>query len=38
METPTQRLDALRPKIEELMRIGGTPGLSLGVMHHGAQV
>ncbi|KAK4238672.1 beta-lactamase/transpeptidase-like protein [Achaetomium macrosporum] len=31
------RLDALRPKIEELMRIGRTPGLSLGVMHQGDQ-
>jgi CubicO group peptidase (beta-lactamase class C family) len=38
MESLTHRLDALRPKIEELMRIGGTPGLSLGVMHHGTQV
>nr|ODN86267.1 hypothetical protein L203_04387 [Cryptococcus depauperatus CBS 7841] len=32
------RLDALRPKIEELMRIGGTPGLSLSVMHEGNPV
>ncbi|KAI1178439.1 putative D-aminoacylase [Nemania sp. FL0916] len=32
------RLDALRPKIEEIMRIGGTPGLSLGVMHQGERV
>ncbi|KAK4141290.1 beta-lactamase/transpeptidase-like protein [Dichotomopilus funicola] len=38
MESLTSRLDALRPKIEELMRIGGTPGLSLGVMHQGTQV
>lgn len=32
------RLDALRPKIEEVMRIGGTPGLSIGIVHHGEQV
>ncbi|KAK3293559.1 beta-lactamase/transpeptidase-like protein [Chaetomium fimeti] len=38
METLTSRLDALRPNIKELMRIGGTPGLSLGVMHQGDQV
>ncbi|KAH6848208.1 beta-lactamase/transpeptidase-like protein [Chaetomium sp. MPI-CAGE-AT-0009] len=29
MTTLVPRLDALRPKIEELMRIGGTPGLSV---------
>jgi CubicO group peptidase (beta-lactamase class C family) len=38
METLTQRLDAPRPKIEELTRIGSTPGVSIGAMHHGAQV
>ncbi|KAH0840709.1 hypothetical protein AYO21_00637 [Fonsecaea monophora] len=38
MASLSSRLDALRPKVEELMRIGGTPGLSLGVMHHGNQV
>lgn len=38
MKSLTSRLDALRPKIEELMRIGGTPGLSLGVMDQGTQV
>lgn len=31
------QLDALRPQIEELMRIGGTPGLSLGILHQGDQ-
>ncbi|KAJ8125688.1 hypothetical protein O1611_g7950 [Lasiodiplodia mahajangana] len=36
-DLPT-RIDALRPKIEELMHIGGTPGLSLGVMHRGERV
>lgn len=34
----SSRIDALRPKIEELMRIGGTPGLSLGIMHQGERV
>lgn len=38
MPTLSSRFDALRPKIEELMRIGGTPGLSLGIMHQGKQV
>ncbi|KIW79480.1 hypothetical protein Z517_06092 [Fonsecaea pedrosoi CBS 271.37] len=38
MASLSSRLDALRPKVEELMRIGGTPGLSLDVMHHGNQV
>ncbi|KAI9715196.1 MAG: hypothetical protein M1828_001022 [Chrysothrix sp. TS-e1954] len=32
------RLDALRPTIEKLMRIGGTPGLSLGLLHRGSHV
>lgn len=32
------RLDGLRSKIEELMRIGGTPGLSLGIIHNGERV
>jgi CubicO group peptidase (beta-lactamase class C family) len=31
----TSRLHALRPKIEELMRIGDTPGLFLGMMEFG---
>jgi CubicO group peptidase (beta-lactamase class C family) len=35
MEDLRTRLDALRPKTEDLMRIGGMPGLSLGVMHQG---
>jgi CubicO group peptidase (beta-lactamase class C family) len=38
MASLSSRLDALRPKIEELMRLGGTPGLILGVMHQGNQV
>ena len=38
MASLSSRLDALKPNIEELMRIGGTPGLSLGVMQHGEQV
>lgn len=33
-----QRLSGLSPKIEELMRIGGTAGLSLGILHHGKSV
>nr|ODN97871.1 hypothetical protein L204_03296 [Cryptococcus depauperatus CBS 7855] len=36
MANLSSRLDALRPKIEELMRIGGTPGLSLSIMHEGS--
>ncbi len=32
------RLNALRPTIEKLMSIGGTPGLSLGVMHKGSPI
>ncbi len=32
------RLTALRPKIEKLMQIGGTAGLSLGVLHHGKPI
>lgn len=38
VEDLTSRLDALGPKIEEIMSIGGTPGLSLGVMHRGNRV
>lgn len=33
--TLTSQLHALRPKIEALMRIGGAPGLSLGMLEHG---
>ncbi|KAJ5827588.1 hypothetical protein N7447_004351 [Penicillium robsamsonii] len=36
-ELPT-RLNGLRPTIEELMRIGGTPGLSLAVISKGEPV
>ncbi|KAJ5199240.1 hypothetical protein N7491_000204 [Penicillium cf. griseofulvum] len=32
------RLDRLRPTIEDLMRIGGTPGLSLAVMSGGSTI
>ncbi|KAK4641701.1 hypothetical protein QC761_0076800 [Podospora bellae-mahoneyi] len=38
MDSLPSRLDSLRPKILELVRIGGAPGLSLGAMHHGTQV
>ncbi|KAF2804960.1 beta-lactamase/transpeptidase-like protein [Mytilinidion resinicola] len=38
MANLSTRLDALRATIEKLMSIGGTPGLSLGVMHQGRQV
>nr|POE77995.1 protein flp [Quercus suber] len=34
----SSRLELLRPEIEELMRIGGTVGLTMGVMHHGSSV
>ena len=34
----TERLAALGPKIEKLMSIGGTAGLSLGILHHGQPV
>ena len=33
-----QRLSGLNPKIEKIMRIGGTAGLSLGILHHGKSV
>jgi CubicO group peptidase (beta-lactamase class C family) len=33
-----ERLQALRPKIEELMRIGGTPGLIIGILQHGKPI
>jgi CubicO group peptidase (beta-lactamase class C family) len=33
-----ERLHALCPKIEELMRIGGTPGLVLGAMQNGKPI
>ena len=32
------RVAALGPTIEKLMSIGGTAGLSLGVLHHGKPV
>ncbi|KAK4664147.1 uncharacterized protein QC763_0082900 [Podospora pseudopauciseta] len=38
MDSLPSRLDSLRPKTVELMRIGGTPGLSLGATHQGTQV
>ena len=38
MEDLPPRLDSLRLKIEKLMRIGGTPGLSLGVMYKGSPI
>lgn len=38
MTNLSSRLNALSPKVEELMRISGTPELSLGVMHNGTQV
>ena len=33
-----QQLEALRPEIEAIVRIAGTPGLSLGVLHHGEVI
>lgn len=33
MDDLTERLTGLGPTIEKLMKIGGTPGLSLGVLH-----
>jgi CubicO group peptidase (beta-lactamase class C family) len=38
MDIYVERLLALRPKIEELMGIGGTPGISLGVMQHNKRI
>lgn len=38
MPISAERLHALRSKIEELMRIGGTPGLILGVMQDGKPI
>jgi CubicO group peptidase (beta-lactamase class C family) len=38
MANLTARLDALRPTIEKLMAIGGTPGLALGVLHKSESV
>lgn len=35
MDALVQRLQALSPTIAEICRISGTPGLSLGVLHHG---
>ncbi|PVH79400.1 beta-lactamase/transpeptidase-like protein [Cadophora sp. DSE1049] len=35
MDDLSTRLTVLKPKIEKLMSIGGTPGLSLGVQHEG---
>jgi CubicO group peptidase (beta-lactamase class C family) len=32
------RFDALRPKIEQSMSIGGSPGVSLGVVQKGKRV
>ena len=33
-----KRLAALGPQIEELMKIGGTAGVSMGILHHGKPV
>ncbi|KAF2448051.1 beta-lactamase/transpeptidase-like protein [Karstenula rhodostoma CBS 690.94] len=30
-----RQLEALRPEIDDIIRIGGAPGLSLGVLHYG---
>lgn len=32
------RLDGLRPTIEKNMALGGTPGISLGVIHKGNEI
>ena len=34
----TERVAALGPTIEKLMSIGGTAGLSLGILHHGKPI
>jgi CubicO group peptidase (beta-lactamase class C family) len=33
-----QQLEALRPEIDDIVRVAGTPGLSLGVLHHGKLI
>lgn len=38
MDDLSGRLAALKPKIEKLMSIGGTPGVSIGVIHQGNTV
>jgi CubicO group peptidase (beta-lactamase class C family) len=38
MDDLSKRLATLTPTIEKLMRIAGTPGLSLGVLHQGKTV
>ncbi|KAF2144342.1 uncharacterized protein K452DRAFT_306921 [Aplosporella prunicola CBS 121167] len=35
IEEVKSRLDQVRPEIEKLMKIGGTPGAAIGVLHHG---
>ncbi|KAH6672879.1 hypothetical protein B0J14DRAFT_563378 [Halenospora varia] len=38
MDDLSRRREALAPKIEELMKIAGTLGLSLGVLHQGKTI
>ncbi|KAF2667592.1 beta-lactamase/transpeptidase-like protein [Microthyrium microscopicum] len=38
MELLLERLQSLTPTIKEICRISGTPGISLGVLHHGEVI
>lgn len=38
MDSVRERIAILEPKIDKIMKIGGTAGLSLGVLHHGEPI
>lgn len=38
MNSIRQQLETLHPQIDEILKISGVSGLSLGVLHHGELV
>jgi CubicO group peptidase (beta-lactamase class C family) len=38
MEEPVERLHALAPVINEIMKLSGCPSASIGILHHGQVI